>query len=133
MKFGRRQLIGSGGLAFLGGGFLSRFDRVADAQSAPSLTETLRKQAGGASEKLLLGPQPGEEGPPEPAAYDRLPLEWNRRTVQRFKEKLAEQDVEAFLVRDPLNITYLTGYWHSTTERPQAVFMNAEDVDPWYL
>ena len=83
MKFGRRQLIGSGGLAFLGGGFLSRFDRVADAQSAPSLTETLRKQAGGASEKLLLGPQPGEEGPPEPATYDRLPLEWNRRTVQR--------------------------------------------------
>ena len=36
-------------------------------------------------------------------------------------------------MRDPLNIIYLTGYWHTTTERPQAVFMNADDADPWFL
>jgi len=47
----------------------------------------------GASEKLLLGPTPGEEGPPEPAKYDRLPLEWNKQTVARFKEQLAQKDI----------------------------------------
>jgi Xaa-Pro aminopeptidase len=118
----------------LGSGFLGRLDKVAAAQSTvPSLTASLKSQAGGASADLLLGPQPGEEGPPEPADYDRLPLEWNKRTVARFKEKLAERDVEAFMVRDPLNIIYLTGYWHTTTERPQATFMNQEDADPWFL
>jgi Xaa-Pro aminopeptidase len=130
----RRQILKGGGLALLGTGFMGRLDKVAAGQSAvPSLTETLRAQAGGSSADLLLGPQPGEEGPPEPADYDRLPLEWNKRTVSRFKEKLAARDVEAFMVRDPLNIIYLTGYWHTNTERPQATFMNSEDADPWFL
>src|SRR5262245_45921665 len=119
----RRDWLKSGGLAALGAGFLARFDRVAAAAGAPpSLSKALNDQASGQSEKLLLKPKPGEEGPPEPARYDRLPLEWNRATVARFKEKLAERDIRAFLVRDPLNITYLTGYWHTSTERPQAVF-----------
>jgi Xaa-Pro aminopeptidase len=130
----RRAWMGKGGLALLGGGFLSRFDRVAAAQGPPpSLTRVLDAQATGASEKLLLRPRAGEEGPPEPATYDRLPLAWNKATVARFKQALAERDIRAFLVRDPLNIVYLTGYWHSTTERPQAVFMNHDDADPWYL
>lgn len=130
----RRQLLKGAGLTALGSGFLGRFDQVAAAQSSFStLTDTLLQQASGESEKLLLRPQEGEEGPPEPATYDRLPLEWNKRTVAGFKERLAERDIQAFLVRDPLNIIYLTGYWHTTTERPQAVFMNAEDSDPWFL
>ncbi|MCH7704878.1 MAG: aminopeptidase P family N-terminal domain-containing protein, partial [Planctomycetes bacterium] len=41
--------------------------------------------------------------------------------------------MQAFLVRKPLNIIYLTGYWHTTTERPQAVFMNDNDQDPWFF
>jgi Xaa-Pro aminopeptidase len=130
----RRRWLRGGGLAALGAGFVSRFDRVAAAQARPpSLTAALTGQARGASEKLLLGPRPGEEGPPEPARYDRLPLAWNKATVQRFKDRLAELDVQAFLVREPLNIIYLTGYWHTTTERPQAAFMNREDADPWFL
>jgi Xaa-Pro aminopeptidase len=130
----RRRILKGGGLALLGAGFMGRLDKVAAAQGTiPSLTDTLKSQGVGASANLLLGPQPGEEGPPEPADYDRLPLEWNKRTVARFKEKLAERDVEAFMVRDPLNIIYLTGYWHTTTERPQATFMNADDADPWFL
>jgi hypothetical protein len=120
-------------LALLGGGFLSRVDRVAAAQPA-SLRERLAAEAkAGSSAKLLLGPQAGEEGPPEPAKADRLPLEWNRAVVKRFRDELAKQDIQAFLVRDPLNIIYLTGYWHTTTERPQAVFMNNDDADPWFL
>ena len=134
MDYPRRQLLKGGGLALLGSGFLGRLDKVAAAQSTPdSLTARLKSQASGPSHDLLLGPQPGEEGPPQPADYDRLPLEWNKATVARFKEKLERRDIEAFLVRQPLNIIYLTGYWHTTTERPQATFMNAQDADPWFL
>jgi Xaa-Pro dipeptidase len=138
MTTSRRRLLRNGGLGLLGAGFLSRVERVAaiERSSPPragSLTQVLKDQATAASEKQLLKPRSGEEGPPEPAAYDRLPLEWNRRTVQRFFDRLAERDVEAFLVRNPLNTIYLTGYWHTTTERPEATFMNKGDKGPWYL
>ncbi len=135
MQTTRRQMLAGGSLALFGGGFLSRVDKVAAMQSgsSPSLVRSLKRQATAKSEALLLKPTPGEEGPPKPADYDRLPLEWNKRTVKRFKEKLAEKGIEAFLVRDPLNIIYLTGYWHTKTERPQAVYMNSDDADPWYF
>jgi hypothetical protein len=109
----RRSWLKGLGLALLGGSLLSRLDKVAAMQKAP----TLDAQAGsGGSEKLLLDPQPGEEGPPAPADCDRLPLEWNKACVKRFFERLAEHDCEAFLVRDRLNTICLTGYWHTTTE-----------------
>ena len=134
MTMHRRRWMKGGGLALLGSGFLSRMDRVAAMQSLPSLGETLAQQAqSDGSAALLLGPAPGEEGPPEPADYDRLPLEWNKAVVKRFKQKLMERDIEAFLVRNTLNTIYLTGYWHTTTERPEATFMNADDEAPWYL
>ncbi len=135
MNTTRRQMLAGGSLAVLGGGFLSRVERVAAMQGGvpASLKRTLASQATGKSASLLLGPTPGEEGPPKPAAFDRLPLEWNKRTVGRFKKTLAEKNIYAFLVRKPLNIIYLTGYWHSTTERPQSVFMNRDDADPWYF
>jgi Xaa-Pro aminopeptidase len=136
MDEGRRRLLKTGGATLLGAGFLSRVDRVAAAQAAPgrSWTEALKAEAkAGHSEALLLKARPGEEGPPEPAKADRLTLEWNKACVARFKAKLQEQDLQAFLVRDPLNIIYLTGYWHTTTERPQAAFMNKDDADPWFF
>lgn len=136
MKRNRREILKNGSFALLGSGFLGRVDRVAAMQtpsSASSLTQILKTQATGTSEKMLLTPQPGEEGPPQPSTYDRLPLDWNKRTVRRFKDKLKQQGIEAFLLRDPLNVIYLTGYWHTTTERPQATFMNERDADPWYL
>jgi Xaa-Pro dipeptidase len=136
MAVTRRGWIKGGGLALFGGGFLSRVDRVAAMQPALAtpLFDTLKQQArSDGSEALLLKPQAGEEGPPEPTKADRLPLDWNKATVKRFKDKLAERDIQAFLVRDPLNITYLTGYWHTTTERPQAAFMNRDDANPWFF
>ena len=133
MKTNRRRFALASGLGLLGAGFWARFEKVAAATKAPSLYELLREQATGTSESLLLKPSPGEEGPPEPATEDRLTLDWNKRTIQRFKEKLAAQGIEAFLVRDPLNTTYLTGYWHTTTERPEAMFMNKDDADPWFF
>ena len=131
MSINRRSWVK--GAALFGTGFLSRIDRVAAAQKAPVLRDVLRAEATGASEKLFVAPRPGEEGPPAPATYDRLPLDWNKATVKRFKDALAARDIQAFLVRDPLNIMYLTGYWHTTTERPQAAFMNKDDADPWFM
>src|SRR5579859_2841493 len=155
MKTNRREILKTGGMALLGGGLLKRMDRVAgmqapsetDAASASdvgsaaaqaqnmvviaSLTEICKERGGsGPSQKMLLGPTPGEEGPPQPAAYDRLPLSWNKERVRLFKEKLAAKGIEAFLLRDPLNVIYMTGYWHTTTERPQATFMNKNDAGP---
>ena len=129
----RRGLLKGGAAGILGAGFFGRVERVAALQPPLGLTEALRNQTTGASERLLLGPTEGEEGPPAPADYDRLPLSWNKQTVARFKALLAEREIEAFLVRQPLNTIYLTGYWHTTTERPEATFMNRDDDDPWYL
>jgi Xaa-Pro aminopeptidase len=129
----RRQFVTGGGMATLGAGFLRRIDAVAAQQKPPSLTQQLKQSAGGASERMFLRRAAGAEGPPAPATYDRLPLEWNKRTVQRFKQLLAALRIEAFLVRDPLNTVYLTGYWHTTTERPEATYMNRNDADPWYF
>jgi Xaa-Pro aminopeptidase len=133
MNESRRQWLKGSGLALLGSGFVSRVDRVAAAQPSSLRTQLAAEAKAGTSAKQLLGPQPGEEGPPEPAKADRLPLDWNRAVVKRFREELKKQDIQAFLVRDPLNIIYLTGYWHTETERPQAAFMNDDDADPWFL
>ena len=89
MKRSRRNILKRGSLAFAATGFLSRVDKVAGMQSITSsggFTQTLKAQSSGASEKLLVQPKPGEEGPPQPATMDRLPLEWNKQTVARFKE-----------------------------------------------
>jgi len=132
----RRNILKGGGLALFGSGFFSRLDKVDGLQThsgKESLGEIVKARTRGDSEKLLLGPAAGAEGPPEPAKYDRLPLDWNKQTVARFKDKLAQQDIHAFILRDQLNIIYLTGYWHTKTERPQAVFMNQDDAAPWYL
>ncbi len=102
MQATRREILTGGTLALFGGGFLSRVDSVAAMQGrpAPSLTKTLSGQATGTSAALLLAPKAGAEGPPEPADYDRLPLEWNKRTVKRFRKRLAEKDIENFLLGD---------------------------------
>jgi Xaa-Pro aminopeptidase len=129
----RRDFLQNSALAAIGSGFLGRVDRVSAMQKPVTLTDSLQEQATGASESLFLDVPAGKDGPPPPADYDRLPLAWNRRTVQRFKDLLADRDIEAFLVRDPLNTIYLTGYWHTTTERPEATFMNGDDNAPWFL
>jgi len=135
MNTNRRQFALAGSLGLLGKSFWARFDKVAAAAqaSSPTLFSVVSQQATGRSESMLVKPQLGEEGPPEPSTDDRLSLDWNKRTVQRFKAKLAERGIHAFLVRNPLNTIYLTGYWHTTTERPEATFMNQDDADPWYL
>jgi Xaa-Pro aminopeptidase len=136
MNRNRRDVLKGGSLALLGGGLFRRMDKIDGMQTqgaGGSLAEIVKSRGTGASEKLLLGSTAGEEGPPESAKIDRLPLEWNKQTVARFKEQLAQKDIHAFVARDQFNIIYLTGYWHTHTERPQVAFMNKDDADPWFL
>ncbi|MBN1221610.1 MAG: aminopeptidase P family protein [Candidatus Aminicenantes bacterium] len=83
----------------------------------------------GDSEKLLVK----NPDHPQPAKFDRLNLDWYKRTVQRLKEKVGEKGVDVILLQDERNLIYFTGLFHSTTERPFfAVFPLDEDALYWY-
>ncbi len=131
----RRDMIHNSALALFGSGFMKRVDRVASMQSTSpsSLEQLLNSQGSGPSQKMLLTPPTGPDSPPAPATYDRLPLSWYKAKTQEFKNALNARGIQAFLLRNPLNVSYLIGYFHRETERPQATFMNKDDENPWYF
>jgi Xaa-Pro aminopeptidase len=57
---------------------------------------------------------------------DRLPVAWYRSCVARLQAKLAEAGLDGILLRDQWNIVYVSGYFHSTTERPEALWVPRE-------
>jgi Xaa-Pro aminopeptidase len=57
---------------------------------------------------------------------DRLPVAWYRASVARLQGTLGEIGLDGILLRDPLNITYVSGYFHTTTERPEALWVPRE-------
>ena len=64
MKSDRRHLLKSASAALLGGGLLSRMNKVAGMQSAASrtpLAQIVNQRATGTSEKMLLGPRRREK------------------------------------------------------------------------
>lgn len=70
---------------------------------------------------------------PAPATYDRLPLDWYKRTVTRLQAKLAERGLDGIFMRDRWNITYFTGLFHTTTERPFGCFIPTRELAVyWY-
>jgi len=81
------------------------------------------------SEKLLMkNPEH-----PLPADFDRLPLSWYKNTLENLRTKLAQEGIEAILLRDPLNIIYFTGLFFTTTERPFFVLIPVkENALFWY-
>ena len=64
---------------------------------------------------------------------DRLPVAWYRACVARLQAKLGEMGLAGILLRDPLNITYLSGYFHTTTERPEALFVPREGAPTLFV
>ena len=56
---------------------------------------------------------------------DRLPISWYRATVRRFQDALQKARLDGMLVKDQWNILYLSGYFHSQTERPEALWVPA--------
>jgi Xaa-Pro aminopeptidase len=63
-----------------------------------------------------------------PATFDRLPLEWHKGRVKVLQDYMQERGYAGALLSDRWNIIYFTGLFHSTTERPFAVFLPADKV-----
>lgn len=57
---------------------------------------------------------------------DRLPISWYRGCIARLQTKLGEMGLDGILLRDQWNIVYTTGYFHTTTERPEALWVPRE-------
>jgi Xaa-Pro aminopeptidase len=56
---------------------------------------------------------------------DRLPIAWYRATIERLQRALAAAGLDGLLCKDQWNIVYLSGYFHSQTERPEALWIPA--------
>jgi Xaa-Pro dipeptidase len=56
-------------------------------------------------------------------APDRLPIAWYRGTIARFQQALGAAGLDGMLLKDRWNIVYLSGYFHSQTERPEALWV----------
>ena len=57
---------------------------------------------------------------------DRLPIRWYRDTVARLQRALGAAGLDGMLFKDQWNIVYLSGYFHSQTERPEALWVPTE-------
>ena len=56
---------------------------------------------------------------------DRLPVAWYRANIARLQAKLQAAGLAGILCKDQWNIVYLSGYFHSQTERPEALWVPA--------
>ncbi len=53
----------------------------------------------------------------------RLPIEWYKRTVARLQAKLRERGLDGIILKDRWNIIYVSGLFHTNTERPFWLFV----------
>ncbi|MBD0328764.1 MAG: M24 family metallopeptidase [Thermoleophilia bacterium] len=87
-----------------------------------------RAEEGGGSFELLRAERERRGELPEPAGFDRLPLEWYQRNARRLKEAARERGVDGGLfLTSRWNVIYATGLFHTTTERPFACFLPMDD------
>lgn len=56
----------------------------------------------------------------------RLTVDWYRRNVQRFQERLKVLKLNGAIITDVLNRNYLTGIFLTETERPNYLFVPSE-------
>jgi Xaa-Pro aminopeptidase len=53
----------------------------------------------------------------------RLSEAWHRQTIGRLQEKMAENGLDGMVCKEVWNIIYLSGLFHSSTERPFWLFI----------
>ena len=104
MKITRRSFIKSTGLSFAGIGVAGKKKLL------PSFLEKNK------SEKLLL--KNTDQPKPAPINYDRLPIDWYKKTIKRLRENAAARGVDAVILADSWNMNYFTGNFMTRTERP---------------
>jgi Xaa-Pro dipeptidase len=130
----RRRLFKLSAAGLLAAGVASRADHVAAMQ--PSLSGALTSQLGqvsarGSSALILPATYGGKDQPVAPTAADQLTREWHQSRFQALFDKVAEQGVEAILLRNVNNTAYFTGIWVFASERPWGAFKNRDDAAPW--
>ncbi len=119
MKITRRNFIKSTGLSFAGIGVAGKKKLL------PSFLEKNK------SEKLLL--KNPDHPKPAPINYDRLPIDWYKKTVKRLRENAAARGVDAVILADSWNMNYFTGNFMTRTERPCWVVIPVkENALFWY-
>jgi Xaa-Pro aminopeptidase len=138
LEMTRRKAMALAATGALGAGLFARTERVAAFQnvssSGRSLTSQLKRlPAHGSAASQLERRYGGLDQPPRPTSDDMLSRDWRKRQVRRLFEKVAARSVSAVLLRDANAVTYYTGYSFSSTERPQAAFINKDDAAPWYF
>lgn len=117
MKTTRRRFIKNAGIGMAG---LSL--------GSPRLSFGFQETKGDSEKLLVKNPDH-----PKAAAFDRLPLEWYKKTAGRLRQKAGERGVDVIVLQGRWNLVYFTGLFHSTTERPfYAVFPVREDALYWY-
>lgn len=69
--------------------------------------------------------EPELQGAPIAAPF-RLPVEWYQQTVRRLQSKLQERGLNGIILKDRWNIIYVSGLFHTSTERPFWLFVPAK-------
>jgi len=71
---------------------------------------------------------------PAPKGYDRLPLEWHQARTRHLKERVAERQVDAIVLRGDQNQVYFTGCFRRSGERSTWTVFPVDEVDTvyWY-
>lgn len=62
----------------------------------------------------------------------RLTEDWYRQNMARFQARLAERGLDGMLLENVWNIIYLSGMFHSKTERPFWLFVPAEGAPTFF-
>jgi len=115
MALDRRSFLVTAGAAALGS---AAGAAPARAQGAPSGID------GSKSAALFLKEDDGLS----PSTADRLTLEWHQARSKTLQAHLNENGFAGAWLSDPMNITYFTGLFFTTTERPFSVFLPADKL-----
>lgn len=120
MTIPRRHFIKNMGLGLAAAGLAAR-----QLTGSPSIPK-------GQSETLLVDNPDQPE--PAPKGYDRLPLEWYKKTVSRLKSSVTEKGIDAILLESDHNKVYFTGCFRSSGERSTWVLFPVTEKDTayWY-
>lgn len=116
MQMSRRALIRNIGLGIAGAGIASR--TLADTDA------TLESEA--------LFVKDRKHPAPAPVGYDRLPLDWYKKTTRRLKDRLKPEGVDAILLQRDVNAVYFSGSFRGSGERTTWLLFLTDEVDTAY-
>jgi len=130
MRRSRRDFL-AGSVAAVAGGMVGIGRAGAappGAPASPASPAAVAPLAGPSEALLKRNPEH-----PRPAVFDRLDEVWHKGAIKRLQARLQEEGIDGALLGDRWNIIYLTGLWHTSTERPFFIFIPASGLElTWF-